>query len=1115
MPGIHVHTFSQLDWIDQEKESLLTVPGSYWLCNKKNIYKFIFKYHRTTKNSTQFLYGKELLKIIRRIIKCHPSQGQQFGTQHLLVTYNCTSWTRQDKMFAILKFQQRTSAAAFSHAFVLTIKICSSSEEKSLYDLKYPIVKEVNAGAELKDSSDTADNDEKDAKTVIHTIDKVSSRKLRTCPSRRINQILKHSENMLNETSEASVNSTLQNNIMEKSAKREKPDGRTKNATTCTVTKEDLTDKYNTELHDSMCVNKLTNGNSRRPEKETKLNPAAHRQDQLKTAKRKNETQEVEEIDGKNKKTKLAEIQRQHQEAPKTLKYQISFSSKPSSTKIIKDDYNVDKRLLNKSSSDEDSVRHDVADDKNNSTDNDNIGESIVDSSKVTNRYLIKKDINNAGQYRTSARSASAPPVVDKSMQGNSQQDTSEANNANENFASKVVDEKANEESTQRKQHDEIDKSSDKRLAPISTRVVDDSAQSSTYSKSCRARKQRSREFFERRTVADDKVLRSSNITDLVMEGLMFTIRQDRDSVAVIEQKTKLEVDEVLENSEKVETEAGEKCLLNSSLLRLENLITMIDPPRDKDEQHRANHSMIGNSTHPSPPNVSNTACHLNNIDYVDEATSKLSIPNYERCSLMDQSSSPRFGWQQQRTCSIGTNNGNYSANRSTEKLDQSVDWVDDHERDEEYMQQNDIEMINEEERKYIEEVEDEEEDIIPEVFRSTIFSETNANPPNTELLMDDMDIEDIGKFDASMKNHDNSPPTFCHSLSSNKVPTSETLLTSEKTRPTSVPRVISNKVITVEQIPLALQKILRHTRAFSLAKAAYKTPIAHNDKEETQSTTSTESAASETNAPSSSGEFHGQQQHSDITNNESHSTDKNLMEKREQSMKSENDDHKRDKECTKSMKNASLQRSRDIDPSIANESAIEVTDTDKTRNKDKEMKTRNEDEETKTRDEDKETKTRNEDKETKTRNEDKETKTRNEDKKTKTKNEHKSRVMIDLEDIAESRNSDAKEAMKEKKNEIRRSSRTKTRTRRNSPRKLQDITDEFYYDLMMHKKDDAIHQRCLRQRHRTLNSSKDIKNNKVRIEMLKFIQDMIGDVKVVVRRLNINNRPSLLKKKK
>jgi len=49
MPGIHLRTLSQFDWFDQEKESLLTIPGSYWLCHKKNIYKFIFRYHRTVK----------------------------------------------------------------------------------------------------------------------------------------------------------------------------------------------------------------------------------------------------------------------------------------------------------------------------------------------------------------------------------------------------------------------------------------------------------------------------------------------------------------------------------------------------------------------------------------------------------------------------------------------------------------------------------------------------------------------------------------------------------------------------------------------------------------------------------------------------------------------------------------------------------------------------------------------------------------------------------------------------------------------------------------------------------------------------------------------------------
>lgn len=70
---------------------------------------------------------------------------------------------------------------------------------------------------------------------------------------------------------------------------------------------------------------------------------------------------------------------------------------------------------------------------------------------------------------------------------------------------------------------------------------------------------------------------RSSNITDQVMEGLMFTIKQDEDNVKVVEEKTKMELDEVLENSEKVETKEGERSLVNSSLLRLENLVTKIE----------------------------------------------------------------------------------------------------------------------------------------------------------------------------------------------------------------------------------------------------------------------------------------------------------------------------------------------------------------------------------------------------------------------------------------------------------------------------------------------------------------------------------------------------------
>ncbi|CAK9807951.1 hypothetical protein ANTPLA_LOCUS5574, partial [Anthophora plagiata] len=62
------------------------------------------------------------MKIIRRIIKSQPRQGQQFITSHLLVTYNHTSWTRQDRIIATTQFKERC-VVPFSCAFMLTIKV--------------------------------------------------------------------------------------------------------------------------------------------------------------------------------------------------------------------------------------------------------------------------------------------------------------------------------------------------------------------------------------------------------------------------------------------------------------------------------------------------------------------------------------------------------------------------------------------------------------------------------------------------------------------------------------------------------------------------------------------------------------------------------------------------------------------------------------------------------------------------------------------------------------------------------------------------------------------------------------------------------------------------------
>lgn len=148
------------------------MPGSYWLCHKNNIYKFVFKYHRTTRNEKQFNFEKELMKIIRRIIKNQPPRKQQFCTRNLLVTFNRTSWTRQDKIFAMMKLKKR-SLVAFSHAFILTIKLFHSVEmEQNLCKItSFPsndtlIYQNENSN---NTHTDKNKNEKEDKKCLIHS----------------------------------------------------------------------------------------------------------------------------------------------------------------------------------------------------------------------------------------------------------------------------------------------------------------------------------------------------------------------------------------------------------------------------------------------------------------------------------------------------------------------------------------------------------------------------------------------------------------------------------------------------------------------------------------------------------------------------------------------------------------------------------------------------------------------------------------------------------------------------------------------------------------------------------------------------------------------------------
>ncbi|XP_029659794.1 uncharacterized protein LOC115233477 isoform X1 [Formica exsecta] len=984
MPGIYVRTLSQFDWLNQEKESLLTIPGSYWLCHKKNIYKFIFKYHRSVKNTMQFSYGRELLKIVRRIIKCHPSQGQQFGTPHLLVTYNCTSWTRQDKMFAILKFQQRTNAATFSHAFVLTIRIYPSSEH-SLFSLKYPIVKEADAGTTFKDLNVSLDTKEKITKTMIYTTDKVSPKKTAIYQNKE-DQISKYSaiEDTFNKTSETKV-SGFQDDILKNSEHFDE----SLNPTIKSAQTAAEVHFINTEFQDNINENKSTNCNIRKCGRKVDQHSVDHIRKQSLRATKKMDKIPIEKIDDRNKETKSIVIQKPNQEIQNIRKNKI-FSSLKSG--MIKDD--VDKWTLSNGfgfyeNSMEKNIcslnNKDILDDRGKT-----ISETIVNSDNVPDQYFIEKEV----QYKK--RSNTPFSAINQPMQRDS---PTEINNINEHSILEVTKRNNNESKhTKLKEHcneitDLKSQKNYKQHTTISISTDNQLSVNNTCNKSYKIRKQKSRES-ERKTISDDKVLRSSNITDLVMEGLMFTIRQDQDSVAVIEQKTKLEMDEVLENSEKVETKAGEKCLLNSSLLRLENLVTMIDSPleHNKDQQDKTICHAICNNTCLSSFNIFPDSPVYNlDVNSIDDKMDKLNIPtSYDKHNVIDYLNPCES--QGQRKCtssSIKNNNGCLTREMITERSEQLMEQQDDEH--------------NREDRNNIETVKEQRKDFSPQVFQPILFSseKKNAGLQNRDLLTDNTDIEETSKHEMSVKRFYNSSLSSSLSSPRKMFTKKENFINSEESGSTKLfrqetngPRIVSDKAITIEQMPLALQKVIQHTCKTRRPSTSNNEILQHEQK--TQYTILTENAASETAISF---------------------IDKNINSNIKSNLSVE---FKIDSEEIKSYKN---------------ESCITIN---------------------------------------------KDTLETNED------------VCV--------------KNTKEKKNESDRTSRRNSSSKNGLPRKLQDITEDFYYDLLhARNKDNAIRQRCLRQRQRSLNNPDNIRNGKVRIEMSKFIQDITEGARVVVRRLNID----------
>ncbi|KAK0093754.1 hypothetical protein PV326_012743 [Microctonus aethiopoides] len=364
-----------------DKDETKLVPLFRDLRPERKCLEYMY-YHRNSRDTTEFNYGKELMKVIRRIIKSQPRQGQQFGTHHLLVTYNHSSWTRQDKMFAILKFRDRADANAFPSAFILTVKILNTAPTLNNVD---GYDDELIVYKKNLDKSQWSDIDHTNSNSDVNSV----SQETRNSSTTAADETSNDSTTRLTPINTTNINLSTANSI-----------------------------KYNER-------SKITNSAS----------------------------------------------------------FFADLDNLPLLERYLLDQHDEPSRSPSSSSSSL-SNRH---------QEHFNEMQETVD---MPYQYLIEREIER----------------TKKNITNNS-----------------------------------IGETSSSRSRINSTNTI------------------------------DNATAHSANITDLVMEGLMFTIRQDQDTVTVMEQRTKLEPDEVLENSEKAETKEGVECLLNSSLLKLENLITKIE----------------------------------------------------------------------------------------------------------------------------------------------------------------------------------------------------------------------------------------------------------------------------------------------------------------------------------------------------------------------------------------------------------------------------------------------------------------------------------------------------------------------------------------------------------
>nr|XP_012145211.1 PREDICTED: putative leucine-rich repeat-containing protein DDB_G0290503 isoform X2 [Megachile rotundata] len=559
MPGIYVRKASWLDWTQKKENTIVTVPGSYWLCHKSNVYKFIFRYHRMTRNKKQFEFGKELMKVVRKIIKTQPRQGQQFSTTNLFVTYNYASWTRQDKMFAMIKFKERCGTV-YSHAFVLTIKVCNVLEHTE---------------QKIKHVVTIPDTDH--------------------CPI----------------PATGNLNSVCsdKNNIERKS------------------------EKY--------LLNSCNNGIS-------------------------------------EKNVQCDNIQKNISES-KTPGVQLDNS-------------------LNKT---------------------------------PTNKESVKQKANNENSTEVNNK-----VKENKSLKG--------------------------------------DKLKENKLTIAETEKVDDAHNSNNLIS------------LENKSNKDTKLC-SGKING-------------QDTVAVIEQKTKLEMDEVLENSEKIETQEGEKRLRNSSLLGLENLITMIDLPKQNENEHKCQNAIIQENI------LKNQSLSVHSFDSTKYSFNDVNITQENITSTLKYAQS-KFLYNNSplASTSFSNNNDNLFVTNTCKYnvTTQNVNY-----------KQN----------------EEGEEDIIPEVLQNSIFQSPIHSLKRVhkceEKFIDCKDVlvnkKELTKFE-TLNDECISPlskklllkeclnTSFSNDKFMKKSDTSHKLSDDNIKNKMHLPTIISDQSITMQEIPLPLQKMLKN----------------------------------------------------------------------------------------------------------------------------------------------------------------------------------------------------------------------------------------------------------------------------------------------------------------